>query len=73
MNKKIEDAIQEAECILIGTGEEFTPQAPAWEGPDCLEPFYKNRYYAELPEEDENTAGVSEAAGTDWGNVRILL
>ena len=46
MNKKIEDAIQEAECILIGTGEEFTPQAPAWEGPDCLEPFYKNRYYA---------------------------
>lgn len=53
MNKKIEDAIQEAECILIGTGEEFTPQAPAWEGPDCLEPFYKNRYYAELSEEDE--------------------
>lgn len=53
MNKKIEDAIQESERILIGIGEEFSPQVPAWEGPDCLEPFYKNQYYAQLPEEHE--------------------
>lgn len=53
MNKKIEDVIQESERILIGIGEEFSPQIPAWEGPDCLEPFYKNQYYAQLPETHE--------------------
>ena len=53
MNKKIEDAIQESERILIGIGEEFSPQVPAWEGPDCLEAFYKNQYYAQLPENHE--------------------
>ena len=53
MNKKIEEAIQESERILIGIGEEFSPQVPAWEGPDCLEPFYKNQYYGQLPENHE--------------------
>ena len=53
MNKKIEDAIQESERILIGIGEEFSPQVPAWEGPDCLEAFYKNQYYSQLPENHE--------------------
>lgn len=53
MNKKIEEAMQQSECFLIGIGEEFSAPVPKWEGPDCLEPFYKNQYYAQLSEQAE--------------------
>lgn len=52
MRKEIEEQIQKAEMVLIGIGEECTPELPDFDG-DVLEPYRKSQYYAGLPEDHE--------------------
>lgn len=64
MEQNIHEMIKDAEMILIGIGEEFSPKYQAEETAanietengmtaDLLEPYKKSRFYAEIPENHE--------------------
>lgn len=53
MDERIIDIIKDAEMVLVGIGEEFSPAVPAYTGDVSLEAFYKSKYYAEISQEDE--------------------
>lgn len=53
MEQKLSELIKDAEMILIGIGEEFTPVCPAFSENQWLEPYLRSRFYAELPEDHE--------------------
>lgn len=54
--RKIEEAISQAEMILIGVGEEFSPVLPEFDVEESIRPFALSRYYASLGEENETVA-----------------
>ena len=53
MEQKISDIIKQAEMILVGIGEEFTPDFPPalTEQGKEMEPYLKSRYYQEIPDD----------------------
>lgn len=53
MEKNIADIIKEAEMVLVGIGTEFAPELPEYEGEAELAPYYKSRFYSDLPQEHE--------------------
>lgn len=53
MEQKIVDMIQEAEMVLVGIGEEFTPVLPEYTGEAEMAPYVKSNYYRELPDDHE--------------------
>lgn len=62
MEQKIYEMIQDAEMILIGIGEEFSPKYQPQQTADCeyvdsvnevLESYRKSQFYAQLPAEHE--------------------
>lgn len=53
MEKKIAEALEGAERILIGIGEEFSLQGWKWEGPECLEDLYRSKCCAEVSADHE--------------------
>jgi NAD-dependent SIR2 family protein deacetylase len=50
---KIETAIRDADMVLIGIGEEFTPTIPDFEVDEKLRPYVLSQYYTDLPEDNE--------------------
>lgn len=51
MEQRIKELIDDADMILVGLGEELSPQYEGEEGP--LEPYYRSRFYAEIGEDHE--------------------
>lgn len=53
MEQKISDIIKDAEMILVGIGEEFTPACPEFMEAPALTPYSKSRFYEQLPDDHE--------------------
>lgn len=60
MEQNINDLIKDAEMVLVGVGEEFSPKCPDFGADKMLEPYLKSRFYAELPEGHEVIAAYNK-------------
>lgn len=60
MEKNIADIIKDAEMVLVGIGEEFAPELPEYEGEAELAPYYKSKFYRELPDDHEVIRAYNE-------------
>ncbi|MDY3248747.1 MAG: hypothetical protein SOX32_00190 [Candidatus Choladocola sp.] len=53
MEQRILDIIKESEMILVGIGEELASVCPPFAVDQSLEPYYRSRYFRNIPEENE--------------------